>query len=44
MIKGGIKLKLDPSGRWDGDMESYHRFIARIARSMLWYVINQAQI
>ncbi|KAF5359541.1 hypothetical protein D9756_003319 [Leucocoprinus leucothites] len=39
-IKGGIKLTLDPNGRWDGDMESYHRFIARVARSMLWFPIT----
>ncbi|KXN91683.1 hypothetical protein AN958_12535 [Leucoagaricus sp. SymC.cos] len=38
-IKGGIKLTLDPKGRWDGDMEGYHRFIARVAKSMLWFPI-----
>ncbi|KAF9453453.1 hypothetical protein P691DRAFT_800720 [Macrolepiota fuliginosa MF-IS2] len=38
VIKGGIKLTLGPNGRWDGD-ENYHRFVARVARSMLWYPI-----
>jgi len=40
-IKGGIKLTLDPEERWVSgkSMENYHRFVARIARSMLWYPV-----
>ncbi|RDB26384.1 hypothetical protein Hypma_006851 [Hypsizygus marmoreus] len=40
-IKGGIKLTLDPHERWVAGKvtENYHRFVARIARSMLWYPI-----
>ncbi|KAF8072018.1 hypothetical protein FPV67DRAFT_913986 [Lyophyllum atratum] len=40
-IRGGIKLTLDPHQRWvSGKVtENYHRFVARIARSMLWYPI-----
>ncbi|KAF5381971.1 hypothetical protein D9615_004299 [Tricholomella constricta] len=40
-IKGGIKLTLDPQERWVAGKvtEDYHRFVARIARSMLWYPI-----
>ncbi|KAG5653391.1 hypothetical protein H0H81_000778 [Sphagnurus paluster] len=39
-IKGGIKLTLDPYERKAaGASENYHRFVARIARSMLWYPI-----
>ena len=36
VIKGGLKLSLDPNERWDGNVKNYHRFVARIARSMLW--------
>lgn len=38
VIKGGLKLTLDPHERWSagGVSANYHRFIARIARSMLW--------
>jgi hypothetical protein len=39
VIKGGLKLSLDPNERWDGNVQSYHRFVARIARSMLWFPI-----
>ncbi|KAG5645534.1 hypothetical protein DXG03_005809 [Asterophora parasitica] len=40
-IKGGIKFTLDPHDRLGsgGVTESYHRFVARIARSMLWYPV-----
>lgn len=39
-IKGGIKLTLDPNQRMaTTDRDGYHRFIARIARSMIWYPI-----
>ncbi|KAG6832812.1 hypothetical protein H0H92_009431 [Tricholoma furcatifolium] len=38
-IKGGVKLTLDPNERLTsgGIAENYQRFVARIARSMLWY-------
>lgn len=39
VIRGGLKFSLDPSERWGGSVQNYHRFVARIARSMLWYVI-----
>lgn len=37
-IKGGITLILDPNERWvvGKVTENYHRFVARIATSMLW--------
>ena len=40
VIKGGLKLNLDPHLRWNGRYasEEYHRFIHAIAKSMLWYV------
>ncbi|KAF9036172.1 hypothetical protein BJ165DRAFT_619287 [Panaeolus papilionaceus] len=40
-IRGGVKLTLNPNERWtkEGMGENYHRFIARVARSMLWYPI-----
>lgn len=40
-IKGGITLTLDPNERWVAGKvtENYHRFVARIARSMLWYPV-----
>ncbi|KAH6909054.1 hypothetical protein BKA70DRAFT_1476507 [Coprinopsis sp. MPI-PUGE-AT-0042] len=39
-IKGGIKLTLDPNQRFaTSERDGYHRFIARIARSMIWYPI-----
>lgn len=39
-IRGGIKLTLDPNQRLANvDRDGYHRFIARIARSMIWYPI-----
>lgn len=41
-INGGIKLTLDPHERWvSGHVtENYQRFVARIARSMLWYPVG----
>lgn len=44
MIKGGIKLTLDPNSRWDGANENYHKFVARVARSMLWCVLQTSRI
>ncbi|KIM40010.1 hypothetical protein M413DRAFT_189985 [Hebeloma cylindrosporum] len=41
-IRSGIKLTLNPNERWTGSEDlgvDYHRFIARIARSMLWYPV-----
>jgi hypothetical protein len=38
-IKGGIKLTLNPNERWinrEDPEVNYHRFIARIAKNMLW--------
>lgn len=38
VIKGGLKLTLDPNERWGGHVGiNYHHFIASIARSMLWW-------
>ncbi|KAJ7086107.1 hypothetical protein B0H15DRAFT_845346 [Mycena belliarum] len=39
VIKGGFKLALDPNERWSGNVQNYHRFVARIARSMLWFPV-----
>jgi hypothetical protein len=39
VIRGGLKFSLDPNERWSGNVQNYHRFVARIARSMLWFVI-----
>ncbi|KAJ6570179.1 hypothetical protein DFH09DRAFT_423681 [Mycena vulgaris] len=39
VLKGGLKLALDPNERWGGNVQNYHRFVARIARSMLWFPI-----
>ncbi|KAJ7106489.1 hypothetical protein C8R43DRAFT_906126, partial [Mycena crocata] len=39
VIRGGLKLALDPNERWGGNVQNYHRFVARIARSMLWSYI-----
>ncbi|KAJ6468425.1 hypothetical protein C8R45DRAFT_876148 [Mycena sanguinolenta] len=39
VISGGLKFSLDPNERWGGNVQSYHRFVARIARSMLWFPI-----
>ncbi|KAJ7678514.1 hypothetical protein B0H17DRAFT_106346 [Mycena rosella] len=36
-IRGGLKLTLDPNERMSGN--NYHRFVAAIARSMLWFPI-----
>jgi len=39
-FKGGIKVSLDPNGRWSnsnqGLCEKYHRFILQVGKSMLW--------
>lgn len=43
MIRGGVKLMLNPDERWKNNQgvgENYHRFIARVARSMLWLVFT----
>lgn len=40
VIRGGLKINLDPHERWNGRIasgEEYHRFMASVARSMLWY-------
>ncbi|KAJ7650692.1 hypothetical protein FB45DRAFT_23934 [Roridomyces roridus] len=39
VIKGGLKLTLDPSERWNGNVQNYQRFVERIARSMLWFPV-----
>ncbi|KAF8896203.1 hypothetical protein BD779DRAFT_567214 [Infundibulicybe gibba] len=41
VIKGGFKFTLDPHERWKmtGVSENYQRFVASIARSMLWFPI-----
>ncbi|KAJ7914930.1 hypothetical protein B0H13DRAFT_2001699 [Mycena leptocephala] len=39
VIRGGLKFSLDPNERWSGNVQNYHRFVARIARSMLWFPI-----
>jgi len=39
VFRGGLKLALDPSERWSGNVQNYHRFVARIARSMLWFPV-----
>ncbi|KAF7312149.1 hypothetical protein MIND_00227400 [Mycena indigotica] len=39
VLRGGLKLSLDPNERWAGNIQNYHRFVARIARSMLWFPI-----
>ncbi|KAJ7242799.1 hypothetical protein B0H12DRAFT_1236673 [Mycena haematopus] len=39
VIRGGLKFSLDPNERWSGNVHNYHRFVARIARSMLWFPI-----
>jgi hypothetical protein len=40
-IKGGIRLTLDPNEKFvsEGVTENYHKFVARIARSMVWYPV-----
>lgn len=39
-IKGGIKLILDPNERNAGTLgQNYHRFVIRVAKSMLWYPV-----
>jgi len=39
VVRGGLKFTLDPNERWGGNVQNYHRFVARIARSMLWFPI-----
>ncbi|KAJ7746652.1 hypothetical protein B0H16DRAFT_1375950 [Mycena metata] len=39
VVRGGLKFTLDPNERWGGNAQNYHRFVARIARSMLWFPI-----
>jgi hypothetical protein len=41
-FKRGIKITLNPNERWnnsEGLGENYHRFVARVAKSMLWYPV-----
>ncbi|KAF7317008.1 hypothetical protein HMN09_00435200 [Mycena chlorophos] len=38
-IRGGLKLSLDPNERWSGGVQNYHKFVARISRSMIWFPI-----
>ncbi|KAH7912338.1 hypothetical protein BJ138DRAFT_1061353 [Hygrophoropsis aurantiaca] len=40
-IKGGLKFTFKSQERWSAlsDFEEYHRFIAAVAQSMLWYPI-----
>jgi hypothetical protein len=42
VMRGGIRLQLDPNSRWTqrvgSGFEEYHRFVVSIAWSMLWYV------
>ncbi|KAJ7183162.1 hypothetical protein C8R46DRAFT_854457, partial [Mycena filopes] len=35
VVRGGLKLTLDPNERWGGNVQNYHRFVARIARSII---------
>lgn len=37
-IRGGIKFTLNPEVRWKNSEEDYP--LARVARSMLWYVYS----
>ncbi|KIM84269.1 hypothetical protein PILCRDRAFT_6532 [Piloderma croceum F 1598] len=39
VIRGGLKINLDPQQRWIGRyaFDEYHRFIRAVAKSMLWY-------
>ncbi|KAF7327452.1 hypothetical protein MKEN_00323300 [Mycena kentingensis (nom. inval.)] len=39
VVRGGLKLTLDPNERWAGNVTNYHKFISRIARSLLWFPI-----
>ncbi|KAJ2916631.1 hypothetical protein MD484_g3819, partial [Candolleomyces efflorescens] len=39
VLQGGIRLSLDPTERWNGSDDSYNRFLARVARSMVWYPV-----
>lgn len=34
-VKGGLKLLFEPG---DADKDNYHRFMVKLAKSMLWYV------
>ncbi|TEB34753.1 hypothetical protein FA13DRAFT_1625711 [Coprinellus micaceus] len=40
-FKGGIHVTLNPKKRWSTEPEAdhYNRFIARVARSMIWYPV-----
>jgi hypothetical protein len=40
VIRGGLKINLDPQQRWIGRyaFDEYHCFIRAVAKSMLWYV------
>lgn len=39
VIRGGVKLQLNPGERWNVRLDGYHKFVGGIARSMLWYPI-----
>ncbi|KAF8624523.1 hypothetical protein AX15_005835 [Amanita polypyramis BW_CC] len=40
-IKDGIKFSVDPTARWSEGTkpESYRRFVAKVARAMLWFPV-----
>ncbi|KAJ6466616.1 hypothetical protein C8R47DRAFT_1234958 [Mycena vitilis] len=38
VIKGGLKFSFGDE-RWGGNVQNYHRFVARISRSMLWFPV-----
>lgn len=38
VIKGGLRITLNPTERWNGSGNNYRRFVAKVAKSMLWYV------
>ncbi|RXW21747.1 hypothetical protein EST38_g4135 [Candolleomyces aberdarensis] len=40
VLQGGVRLTLDPTERWSGRDENYNRFLARVARSMIWYPVG----
>jgi len=37
VIKGGFRLQLNPGERWNVRLDGYHKFVAGIAKSMIWY-------
>ncbi|KAF8656842.1 hypothetical protein AX16_002390 [Volvariella volvacea WC 439] len=40
VVRGGFKLNLGPQDHWNNNAGAdYHRFVANIARSMLWYPV-----